>query len=78
METYRTKQTQKQKEVFTAISRGFVTPIKRLTVNKSFTAYQVTMLKALMNERTKEGTMVAHLYHISDPGAFGVKCTMVG
>ena len=30
-----------------------------------------------MNERTKEGTMVAHLYHISDPGAFGVKCTMV-
>ena len=26
-----------------------------------------------MNERTKEGTMVAHLYHISDPGAFGVK-----
>ena len=26
-----------------------------------------------MNAWTKEGTMVAHLYHISDPGAFGVK-----
>ena len=24
-----------------------------------------------------EGTMVAHLYHISDPEAFGVKTTLV-
>ena len=48
MEAYRKKRTEKQKLIFTIISRGFVTPVQSLTVKAFFKENLVTILKALL------------------------------
>ena len=52
METWRKKETQKQKRLFSIISRGFVTPLQKLAVNSILQSLPHSMLQQDLNKKS--------------------------